>query len=197
MKPNKLLLTLFVIYWTTVYGASFITTKSFKSWFKPFFPTGYRMYAPATTTDYNVVYEFYSNAEIIRTLNLSEKLEKERKDSVWDDKRAFVKRRIYLESLKAFDYDYQMGIYKELKEKIPNDFEKRIETDPYLTKIAQSLRNYVKLYAEENPDFKFDSVRISAIRIPTVIAFDPNYKGDFTYKADKGVFYVTSYKKEK
>lgn len=197
MKPNKLLLTLFVIYWTTVYGASFITTKSFKNGFKPFFPTGYRMYAPATTTDYDVVYEFYSNGEITRTVNLSEKLEKERKDSVWDDKRVFVKRRIYLESLKAFDFDYQMGIYKELKDKVPNDFENRVESDPYLSKIAQSLRNYVKLYAEENPDFKFDSVKISTVRIPTVIAFDPDFRGDFTYKAGKGAFYVTSYKKEK
>lgn len=194
MKPNKLLLTLFVIYWTTVYGASFITAKSFKNRFKSFFPTAYRMYAPSTTTDYDAVYEFFSNGEITRAVNLSEKLEKERKDSVWDDKRVFVKRRVYLESLKAFDYDYQMGIYKELKDKVPNDFENRIENDPYLSKIAQSLRNYVKLYAEENPDFKFDSVRISAVRIPTVIAFDPDYKGDFTYKAGKGVFYVTSYK---
>jgi len=196
MKPNKLLLTLFVLYWTVVYGASFIAPKSFKNRFKEFFPTAYRMYAPSTTTNYEAVYDFFLNGEIIRTLNLSERLEKERKDSIWDDKRVFVKRRIYLESLKAFDYDYQMGLYKELKDKVPNDFEKRVETDPYLSKIAQSLRNYVKLYAEENPDFKFDSVRISAVRIPTVIAFAPDYKGDFTYKAGEGVFYVTSYKNE-
>lgn len=196
MKTKNLLLALFVIYWTIVYGASFITPRNFKEKYKPFFPTGYKMYAPPTTTNYDVVYDFYYKGKNTKTINLWNKLEEERKNLIWNDKNVFIKRRLYLESIKSFDFDYQMGMYKQLTEKIPNDFQKRIEDSRYLSQIAQSFRNYAKLYSFENPEDKFDSVKISVVREPIILVFDSTNKRDFTYLSGKGVFYITWYKNE-
>lgn len=191
MNFRKLLLALFVLYWALVYGASFILPKSVQKKFSPFAPPAYRMYVPATTTNYDVMYEFYANGEVSHKVLMSEELASEKEVSLLHDKAVFIKRRLYLESLKSFDYEYQMSLHQSLEKKTANDFEEKVRSNEALGRIADNLKNYVGLYTSVQTELRFDSVKISAYRKPIVLAFDTDYKESFTYTAGEGVFYET------
>lgn len=194
MKIKNLLFILFAIYWLMVYGAGFFSSDNFRDKYKNnfLFPVAYKMYAPPTTTNYNVFYDFYHSGRLVREINLWDEFKSERKSSFPFDKKTFIKRRLYLESLKRPDFVFQQFLYDKKYKGEEFDFNERIESSDYLKGAINNLSNFINLYADENPELIFDSVVISAKRSPIVISFKPEYRKGFTYEAGEGVFYKTT-----
>lgn len=194
MNPKRLFFTLFLLYWAGVYGVTFFAGENFKIRLRETIPTGYRMFAPVTNTNYEVFYEFFLNEKLVDTLQLSEYINKEYEKSFYLNKSAYVKDELFQGSLKILDYRYQKALYEEIYEKKPNGFEKQTTSDAELSKIIESLKNFSKVYLSENPEIKSDSVVISVLRSPMILPFAPGYEGDFTYIVGKKIFYTTTQK---
>ena len=192
MKPERLLFTLFALYWAGVYGVTFFAGDHFKTQIKEWIPTGYRMFAPVTNTNYDVAYEFYEKGELKGKFLISNYLEKENEKSIFQSKSYFVKERLYLGWMKTLDFHYQTSLYNELYKGKENDFDKKLKTHKELIPIVQNLKNFPKVYLKENPNIKADSVSISVMRKPMVLPFDKEYKDDFTYFIGEKVFFQTS-----
>ncbi len=192
MKPKRLLFALFLLYWAVVYGVTFFTGNNFKSQFRDSIPTGYRMFAPVTNTNFDVSYEFYTDGNLIRQIQLSDYISNEYQKSIFQQKSAFIKDRLYLGFLKTLDFYYQKTLYDELYKGKENDFETQIRTNRELIRIVENLENFPKLYLLENPDLKSDSISVSVRRKPMVLPFAPEYNRDFTYKIGAKTFFQTS-----
>ncbi len=192
MKPKRLLFTLFLLYWAGVYGVTFFAGNQLKTQFRETIPTGYRMFAPVTNTNYDVYYEFYAEGELKGKFYISDFIEKENEKSVIFKKSAFVKERLFGGLIKKLDYNYQKSLYNELYKQKVNDFEKQVLTNQELIPIVENLKNFPQLYLLENPEIKADSVSISVMRKPMVIPYAPDYGDDFTYKVGEKTFFQTS-----
>jgi len=192
MKPQRLLFTLFVLYWAGVYGVTFFAGNSFKSKFRDTIPTGYRMFAPVTNTNYDVYYEFYSGGELKEKFFISDYLKRQNEKSVVFKKSNFVKERLYGGLIKTLDYHYQKSLYDELYKQKENDFEKQVLINRELIPIVENLKQFPQLYLLENPEIEADSISISVLRKPMILPFAPDYKDDFTYKIGEKTFFQTS-----
>lgn len=190
MNAKKLLFTLFVLYWIMVYGVSFFASKGTKERYRNFFPTGYRMYTPATNTHYEVDYTFYKEGEAVEELRFSEFMRRE-KEKGRLLKTRFVEDRLFSGFLKTLDHHYQMELFTEKVKKGENRFETLTREHPELQMIIGGVENFAKYYISVNPDLRADSVHIKVSRAPMILPFDPEYKGNFTYYAGEGVFYET------
>ena len=189
MKPERLLFILFALYWVIVYGVTFFAEDNLKSQFRDTIPTGYRMFAPATDTNYDVSYAFYRNGKLTEEFLISDYLEK--KKSIVS-KSNFVEERLFLGLVKTLDFHYQTALYDEKYKQKENDFEQKLKTHKELIPIVQNLKNFPKVYLKENPKMKADSVSISVMRKPMVLPFDKEYKDDFTYFIGEKIFFQTS-----
>lgn len=192
MKPKRLLLTLFLLYWAVVYGVTFCAGENLKSQFRDSIPTGYRMFAPVTDTNYDVFYEFYADGKLTEKIILSEYIAAEYDKSIFQNKTAFVKDRLYLGLMKTMDYHYQKSLYDELYKGKENNFAQKLLSDPELIPLVKNLEKFPKLYLLEHPEIKADSFSVSVWRAPMILPFDKSYDKDFTYKVGKKVFYRTS-----
>lgn len=192
MKPERLLFTLFLLYWAGVYGVTFFGSDHFKSQFRDTIPTGYRMFAPVTNTHYDVYYEFYSGGKLKEKFFISGYLEKQNEKSVFFKKSNFVRERLFGGLIKKLDYHYQKSLYDELYKQKENDFEKQVLINRELGPIVENLKNFSRLYLLENPGIIADSVSISVLRKPMVLPFEQDYKDDFTYKVGEKTFFQTS-----
>ncbi len=192
MKPERLLFTLFLLYWAVVYGVTFFAGNNFKSQFRESIPTGYRMFAPVTNTNYDVYYEFYSDEKLKEKFCISDYIEKQNEKSFVFKKSNFVKERLFGGLIKKLDYHYQKSLYAELYKQKENDFEKQVHTNRELIPIVENLKKFPQLYLLENPEIKADSVSISVMRKPMVLPFSPDYNADFTYKIGEKTFFQTS-----
>ncbi len=192
MKPKRLLFALFLLYWAVVYGVTFFAGSNLKSQFRDSIPTGYRMFAPVTDTNYDVIYEFYSDGKLRKRLILSEYIASEYDNSIFQNKSAFVKDRLYLGLMKTLDFHYQKSLYDELYKGKENDFAQKLLSEPELLPLVKNLEKFPILYLLENPEIKTDSFSVSVWRAPMILPFDKSYNRDFTYKVGKKVFYKTS-----
>lgn len=190
MNTKKLLFTLFILYWIMVYGVSFFASKDTKERYRNLFPTGYRMYTPATNTHYEVDYTFYKGGEAVGDVRFSEFMLKEKEEGRLLKTR-FVEDRLFSGFLKTLDHHYQMELYKEKVENRENNFDELSRTHPQLQMILGGVKNFPKFYLSKNPDIQADSVSILISRYPMILPFDPEYIDNFTYYAGEGVFYKT------
>lgn len=197
MKSKRLLFILFLVYWVVVYGVSFISNQQIKDFFKETIPTGYRMFVPMTKTNFDVQYKFYQKGMLIKEVALSDYLKKEYNKSLFNNKVAYIKDKLYFGSIKILDFKYQNSLYNEHYLGGENNFKKLIETDQELVDIIESLKVFPKLYLSENKDIISDSISISVNRFPIILDFDERYEGDFTYKAGEGEFYKAYIKLDK
>ena len=191
MNPKRLLFTLFLLYWVGVYGVTFFAGKNLKSQFRDSIPTGYRMFAPVTNTQYDAVYKFYLNNEAVKEIKLSDYVNSQYEKPIYLNKTAYVKDKLFQGSLKVLDFRYQKSLYDELYRNKENDFEAQTLHNPELSKIITNLKNFSQYYLNENPEIKADSVVISVSRSPFILPFAPEYKDDFTHKVGKKIFYTT------
>jgi len=191
---KKLLFILFFIYWILVYGISLVKNMEFKNQFREVFPTGYRMYAPSTTTNYEIHFEFYQNSTVAESFFLSDYIDKSYEKSIVTNKKTFLFDFMYQRAVKDFDYEYQMFVSKTGIKQGKIDFAIAVEKNPELGKKARLFENFSKNYLKENQELIVDSVRISFYRLPIVLPFDKAFREDFTYFAGKGIFYETTIK---
>lgn len=194
MNPKRLLFTLFLLYWAGVYGVTFFAGDNLKSSFRDTIPTGYRMFAPVTDTNYDVSYEFFRDGELIREIKFSEYIHKEYDKPFYQNKSAYVKEKLYSGSLKILDFRYQKSLYDEVYRNKKNDFDSLTVSSKELMGIIDNLKNFPKLYLAENPEIFADSVWISASRKPMILPFDSLYKGAFTYRIGNKIFFTTTQK---
>lgn len=192
MKPERLLFILFLLYWAGVYGVTFFAGDHFKHQFRDTIPTGYRMFAPVTNTNYDAYYEFYSEGELKEKFFISDYLKKQNEKSVVFKKSNFVKERLFGGLIKKLDYHYQKSLYDELYKQKENDFEKQVLTNRELIPILENLKKFPSLYLLENPEIKADSVSISVQRKPMILPFATDYNADFAYKIGEKTFFQTS-----
>lgn len=192
MKPKRLLFTLFLLYWAGVYGVTFFGSDHFKSQFRDRIPTGYRMFAPVTNTQYDIYYEFFAGGELKTKFLISDYLEKQNERFILYKKSNFVRERLFGGLIKKLDYHYQKSLYDEMYKQKNNDFEKQVLTNRELVPIIENLKNFSRLYLLENPEILADSVSISVLRKPMVLPFCQDYKDDFTYKIGERTFFQTS-----
>lgn len=189
MKSKSLLFTLFVLFWTMVYGVSFFGGSKLKTLFGGLIPTGYKMYAPPTTTNYDVAFTFFLNNEEVEHIRLSEYLKKENEKPFYHDKTAFVKERLFLHSIKDLDFAYQSALYDSLYKNKENDFEVQLLESESLKLVQKSFSNFAQLYLYENPDLNADQVKVEVHRYPIEIPWNLEYDRDFTYTAGEGIIY--------
>jgi hypothetical protein len=191
MKPKRLLFALFILYWVGVYGVTFFLSDNFKNKFKGLVPTGYKMYAPITNTNFDVHYHFYRNKELVDSVRISHYIAEEYDKGILWNKTAFAKSKLYAGSLKVLDFHYQTALYRKRYKKVNINLDSLIIGNSKLQKIDQDLKNFAKFYRVENPSLKFDSASISVFRYPTILAFQPDFHNDFTYELGNGIFYRT------
>ena len=191
MKAKKIGGVLFVMYWISVYGLSFYDNESLNAQLREIIPTSYKMFAPATKTNYDVEYVFYKDGQPKKQLVFSDYIDAEYKKSILKDKTSFIKDKLYQGNLKVLDFNYQQALYAEKYMEKTNDFERRIVSNPILIKTIQNLQNFPKLYLNENPDLKADSVVIFVHRKPMILSYTPEYKDDFTYHLGEMCFFKT------
>ena len=190
-KAKKIGVLLFVMYWITVYALSFYDNDSLNSKLSQIIPTSYKMFAPATKTIYDVEFVFYKQGQRIEQLHFSDYIEAEYKKSILKDKTSFIKDKLYQGNLKVLDFNFQQALYAEKYKEKPNDFDQRLSSNPLLIKTVQNLKNFSKLYLNENPDLKADSVVILAHRKPMVLPYNLEYRDDFTYHLGEMYFFKT------
>lgn len=194
MKSKSSVLALFFLFWTAMFGLSFFDNSSkLKSFLGYSGKLGYRMYAPPTTTNYEVNLHFYRDGDFLHSLKLSEYLLNETHQSILKDKESFVKRKIFLESMKRFDFEYQMMVYEDRKNKTQTDFDELIEQKPVLSRTVEALGNLGRLCNREMNGLA-DSVWVEVERHPIVVEFAPERQNDFTYVVGERVFYKTGLK---
>lgn len=191
MKPKRLLFALFILYWVGVYGVTFFLSDNSKNKFKGLIPTGYKMYAPITNTNFDVHYHFFRNKELVDSVQISQYIEEEYDKGIFWNKTAFAKSKLYQGSLKVLDYHYQTALYRKRYKKENIHLDSLLFEYPKLQKVDQDLKNFAKLYRTEHPTLKFDSASISVYRYPMILAFQPDFRGDFTYELGEGIFYKT------
>ncbi|HUH35690.1 MAG TPA: hypothetical protein VL022_07665 [Moheibacter sp.] len=191
MKTKSLLLLLFVTFWTIIYGVSFFGSNTLKAAFRGFIPTGYKMYAPPTKTNYDVVFTYCSKGEIIDQVHLSTYINEAQQQSMLHQKAAFVKERLFLYSMRTWDVDVQKALYQAMYLNGENDFEKEWNDSERLVAIRQSLLNFSQIYWTEKAEVEkeWDQLKIEATRHPIVIKYAPDYQKDFTYTVGEKVFY--------
>lgn len=191
MKAKKIGVLLFVMYWLIVYGLSFYDNETLNAKLREIIPTSYKMFAPATKTNYDVEYVFYKDGQQKKQLVFSDYIDAEYKKSILTDKTSFIKDKLYQGNLKILDFNYQQALYAEKYMEKPNDFEERIVSNPLLIKTIQNLRSFPKLYLKENSNLHADSVSISVYRKPMVLPYDLKYSDDFTYHLGEMYFFKT------
>jgi hypothetical protein len=191
MKPKRLLFALFVLYWIGVYGVTFFLGDQSKEKFKGLIPTGYKMYAPITNTRYDIQYEFFLQGEKRKSIWFSDYIQEEYDKGIFSHKTSFAKTKLYEGSLKILDFQYQSALYKKRYKKEEIDVNPYLMANSRIQKIDQNLKNFAQLYLHENSDLKTDSVSISVYRYPMILAFQPDFRNDFTYELGEGMFYQT------
>lgn len=191
MKPKRLLFTLFVLYWVAVYGVTFFISNSYKKQLKGLIPTGYKMYAPITNTNFDIQYDFYKNNVLVDTLKFSRYIQKEYDKGIFWHKSSFAKSKLYEGSLKVLDFHYQTTHYQNRYNHKNLDWDSVVFNTPILQEIDLNLQNFAKLYGTEHPELKFDSVVITVYRYPMILTFNPEFRNDFTYEVGERIFYTT------
>lgn len=191
MKPKRLLFALFVLYWIGVYGVTFFYDGISIGLFNGMIPSAYKMYAPVTNTHYDVHYDFYLSGQKVKSILLSEYIHSDESKGIFQDKTNFAKSKVYEGPLKVLDFEFQSALYKKRYKKDSLDLNEHLLNQPKIQRIEKNLQNFAKLYLAENPNFKSDSVSISVRRDPMILAFQPDFKNDFTYEIGKGVFFKT------
>lgn len=197
MKPKGLLFTLFILYWVAVFGVALFSGKYRNEFRKTslshFMPFGYSMFTPMTKTNFDVSYEFFKNGHSVKTIYLQKYLDTEFEKGLLQNKTSTNKSRNYFEQIYQLDLAFQKNQYAKTYGSLNGNFEDIINKDEKLKSISQNIRNFSKLYQEENPSLEADSVSISVFRKPMVLPFNPNYKGDYTYVLGDMVFYKMNY----
>src|SRR5690606_23584865 len=155
-----------------------------------FVPFGYSMFTPMTKTNFDVSYEFFQDGNSFRTVSMQDYLNKESAKGITNVKSKSLKSQIYFEQLYQLDLAYQKYHYAKYQKAKKQNFDSIIVQDELLKTITLNLKNFAKLYQTEN-SFSADSVQISVKRSPMVLPYNPDYKGDYTYLAGKGIFYET------
>lgn len=191
MKPKRLLLALFVLYWVGVFGVTFFADAKSKQIFKGLIPSAYKMYAPVTNTLYTVQYDFYLSNELVKSVDLSEYIQSDQSKGIFQNKTNFAKSKVYEGPLKILDFEFQSALYTKRYKNDRIDLNEYLLNQSKIQKIEKNLQNFAKLYRKENPNLQTDSVSISVKREPMILAFNPNFRNDFTYEIGKGIFFKT------
>lgn len=197
MKSKGLLFTLFILYWVAVFGVALFSGKYRnelrQTSLSHFIPFGYSMFTPMTKTNFDVSYEFFKDGHSVRTISINDYLGKEFDKGLIHNKTSTNKSRNYFEQIYQLDLAFQKNQYAAIDHPANESFEEALDKNPNLKSIQENIKKFSKLYMDENPSLKADSVSISVFRKPMILPFHPNYKGDYTYVLGDMVFYKTYY----
>lgn len=148
------------------------------------------MYAPSTTSTFDLEYEFYKDGQLTEKVLFSDYVENSYKESILKNKKVFLTNNMFFRAQRGLDYEYQKSVYQK-KGNWKKDFEDKIKSNYSVRNFMKTCKGFPVLYQETHPDLKFDSMRVLFYRYPTKMPFDPDYKDDFTYYAGEGIYYET------